>query len=191
MLDHANVTQAVFRALALDQSAYAKSPAAFGPGRRQNEDAMQRLLEYRLYEDLRRGWRIIQPNLEQCGLLTIQYDSLSEVCREPSVWAGHPVLAQASPATRERALYAFLDYLRREMAIDATILDPNEHGELRRRVEQSLKEPWAFDKDDRLRDSLIFVLPASAPESDRERSTAPTSRIARYLRRNMGASGKP
>jgi len=52
---------------------------------------------------------------------------------------------------RERALYAFLDYLRREMAIDATILDPNEHGELRRRVEQSLKEPWAFDKDDRSR----------------------------------------
>ena len=85
-------------------------------------------------------------------------------------------------------MYAFLDYLRREMAIDATILDP---GELRLRVEQSLKEPWAFDKDDRLRDSLIFVLPASAPESDRERSTAPTSRIARYLRRNMGASGKP
>jgi hypothetical protein len=50
-------------------------------------------------------------------------------------------------------------------------------------VEQSLKEPWAFDKDDRLRDSLIFMLPGSGPESDRERSTAPTSRIARYLRR--------
>ncbi len=36
----------------------------------------EHLVEYRLYEDLRRGWRIVQPNLEQCGLLEIQYDSL-------------------------------------------------------------------------------------------------------------------
>jgi len=181
-LDHANITQAVFRALALEPAAYAKAPAAFGPGKRQNEEAMQRLLEYRLYEDLRRGWRVIQPNLEQCGLLSIEYDGLGEVCREPAVWEQHPLLKQASAEVRERVVGVFLDYLRREMAIDARVLDPEEHGELRRRVEQSLKEPWSMDKDDRLRDSSIFVLGAG-PESDRERSTAPTSRIVRYLRR--------
>ncbi|HEV2492306.1 MAG TPA: DEAD/DEAH box helicase [Terriglobia bacterium] len=182
VLDHANITQAVFQTLALDQKAYAKAPAAFGPGKRQNEEAMQRLLEYRLYEDLRRGWRVIQPNLEQCGLLTIEYDGLREVCGEPAAWEQHPILKQASPELRERVVGTFLDYLRREMAIDATVLEPEGHGELRRRVEQSLKDPWALDKDDRLRDSSIFVL-GSGPESDRERSTASTSRIVRYLRR--------
>ncbi len=38
------------------------------------------MLGYRLYRDLRRGWRITSPNLEQCGLLEIGYQSLDEVC---------------------------------------------------------------------------------------------------------------
>ena len=35
----------------------------------------------------------------------------------------HPLLSQAEPATRERVVRAFLDFLRKEMAIDAKVLD--------------------------------------------------------------------
>src|SRR5262249_18296025 len=56
-LEHYNITQAVFKAIGLEQTQYAKEPAAWGPGKSRNEEAFQRLLEYRLYEDLRRGWR--------------------------------------------------------------------------------------------------------------------------------------
>jgi hypothetical protein len=58
--------------------------------------------EYRLYEDLRRGWRIVQPNLEQCGLLIIEYDGLREACADNALWQKHrhPVLLQASPEER-------------------------------------------------------------------------------------------
>src|SRR5437870_8756016 len=118
-LEHFNVTQSVFKAMGLEQKLYAKEPAQYGPGKTRNEESFQRLLEYRLYEDLRRGWRVAQPNLEQCGLLTIEYDGLSEVCREPAAWEQHPILKQADPETRERVVGTFLDYLRREMAIDA------------------------------------------------------------------------
>ena len=31
------------------------------------------ITEYRLYEDLRRGWRVVQPNLEHVGLLRVGY----------------------------------------------------------------------------------------------------------------------
>lgn len=34
------------------------------------------LTEYRLYEDLRRGWRVVQPNLEHVGLLRVGYRGL-------------------------------------------------------------------------------------------------------------------
>jgi len=34
--------------------------------------AFRDVLCYRLYRDLKRGWRIIAPNLEQCGLLEIR-----------------------------------------------------------------------------------------------------------------------
>ncbi len=39
-------------------------------------------VEYCIYADLRRGWRLVQPNLEQCGLLKIEYPALEDVCRD-------------------------------------------------------------------------------------------------------------
>jgi ATP-dependent helicase YprA (DUF1998 family) len=182
-LDHANITKALFQALALDQKAYAKEPAQWGPGKTRNEEAMQRLLEYRVYEDLRRGWRIVQPNLEQCGLVRIEYPGLTEMCGPEEPWRDHSVLRQATPETRETAVRAFLDHLRHEIAIDARVLNPEEHWELRKRVEQVLRDPWAFDEYDKLLASSMFLLPGSGPTVEgRERSLSGQSRIARYMR---------
>lgn len=182
-LDHATVAQAVFHALGLKQEAYASVPSEYDPGKERNETAMLRLLEYRIYEDLRRGWRIVQPNLEQCGLLRIEYPGLSYLCQKESLWEAHPVLKGAGPEKRERAIRAFLDHLRREMAIDARVLDPNEEWELRQRVQQNLREPWAFDRDDQIRHSTQFVLPTGKGGRDeRARSLAANSKVARYLR---------
>ena len=182
-LDHAQLTPASFKALNVRQEAYAKAPSDVDPGKRTNENAMMRLLEYRLYEDLRRGWRVIQPNLEQCGLLTIEYPGLEALCANESVWAGHAVLGGASPPVRFKAVHTFLDHLRKEMAVDARVLDPNEAWELKQRVRQSLRDPWAFDDDDVIRESTMFVLPGSpGREHYRDRSMGEISLLARYLR---------
>jgi hypothetical protein len=182
-LDHANITPAVFAALRLKQETYAKAPSDSDPGKSRNEKAMMRLLEYRLYEDLRRGWRVIQPNLEQCGLLQIEYPGLKELCENEELWTGHPVLQEASPERRYDAIHAFLDHLRREMAIDVSVLDPAEEWDLRQRVQQNLRDPWAFDNDDIIRQSSLFVLPKGAgAETIRDRSLAEQSKLARYLR---------
>lgn len=182
-LDHANITPAVFQALGLKQESYAKEPADSDPGRSRNEKAMMRLLEYRLYEDLRRGWRIIQPNLEQCGLLEIEYPGLHELCADETRWDVHPILKQASPQCRSKAIHAFLDHLRREMAIDVAVLDPAEEWDLRQRVQQNLRDPWAFDNDDVIRQSSLFVLPgATGAEGMRDRSLAEQSKLAKFLR---------
>lgn len=183
VLEHFNITQAVFRALGLDQKLYAKEPAQYGPGKGRNEESFQRLLEYRLYEDLRRGWRVAQPNLEQCGLLIIDYPGLREMCEASEPWSQHPLLLQTTPAIRERIVRAFLDFLRKEMAIDAKVLDGEEQKELRRRLEQNLRDPWALDDYDHLLESAIFLLPGSRPNSGRERSLDPArSKLGKYLR---------
>jgi ATP-dependent helicase YprA (DUF1998 family) len=182
-LDHANITRVVFQGLRLDQNAYAKEPAQWGPGKARNDEAMQHLLEYRLYEDLRRGWRIVQPNVEQCGLLRIEYPGLAEMCVAEDPWKGHPILQQALPETREKVVRAFLDHLRHEIAIDARVLNPEEHWELRKRVEQVLRDPWAFDEFDKLLASSLFLIPGSGPTVEgRERSLSGRSRITRYMR---------
>lgn len=182
-LDHATVANAVFHALDLKQEAYAIAASEFDPGKERNETAMLRLLEYRLYEDLRRGWRIVQPNLEQCGLLKIEYPGLKELCQNESLWETHPVLKAAGPERRERAIRTFLDHLRREMGIDARVLDPNEEWELRQRVQQNLREPWAFDRDDQIRHSTQFLLPnGNGGRDERARSLSANSKVARFMR---------
>ena len=55
---------------------FAADPEVRGPARQSTEDAMRRVLEYFLYRDLERGWRVTAPNLEDCGLLRFEYEGL-------------------------------------------------------------------------------------------------------------------
>lgn len=107
------------------------------------------MLEYRLYRDLRRGWRITAPNLEQCGLLEIRYLSLDEVCQAEDVWQPcHPALVTASPQTRMRVACVLLDYMRRELAIKVDALTPHYQERVQRQSSQSLIDPWALDENE-------------------------------------------
>ena len=82
------------------------------------------MLGYYLYRDLRRGWRITSPNLEQCGLLDIGYLSLGEFCTTHDEWKDtHPILARASTAERELVCRVLLDFMRRELAIGLVSLE--------------------------------------------------------------------
>ena len=65
--------------------------------------ALRDVLGYRLYRDLERGWRVTAPNLEQCGLLEIHYESLDELASPTrSGSRRHPALANATPEQRAR-----------------------------------------------------------------------------------------
>lgn len=100
--NHSNVAEKVMEALDLDQEEYAREVGIHGPLPSRNKAALREYLEYRIFEDLKRGWRIIQPNLEQCGLLRIDYEGLADLCSDPDPWKGHPLLKDATPDVRER-----------------------------------------------------------------------------------------
>lgn len=150
-LTHSQLVSEVVRQMDLPQSSYAIEVAEHGAGKRSNETNFQKLVEYRLYEDLRRGWRIVQPNLEQCGLLAIEYEELAETCADTQRWQQypHPILLQATPQERYRAAKTLLDLLRKELAIDAALLQPEGIDQLKRDVIQSLKDPWTFETNER------------------------------------------
>ena len=84
---------------------------------------MTDLLEYRTLEDLSRGWRITQPNLEQTGLLRVEYEGLSDLASDDARWIGLPAIPNASPDRRMAILRAILDHLRMQLAIDAEGVD--------------------------------------------------------------------
>jgi hypothetical protein len=141
LLTHASLAQAVFTEMNLDEQEYAREAAPFDTSKR-NERVFRNLLEYRLYEDLRRGWRLLQPNLEQCGLLEIKYEGLPEACNNDALWQAfsHPILIQASPQERFIAIKELLDLLRRELAIDADLLDAERVDRLYKEVTQSISD---------------------------------------------------
>jgi superfamily II DNA/RNA helicase len=182
-LTHSELVSEVVKYMGLSQTDYAKQPAEFGRGKQRNEEAFRKLIEYRLYEDLRRGWRIVQPNLEQCGLLAIEYDGLQAECANEALWQKHrhPILLQATPQERFIAAVALLNHLRRELAVDAKLLQPEQHEQLKSEIFQAIKEPWGFDENEQLHKATWASTSSGSNEKAKVKLT-PRSKIGRFLR---------
>ncbi|WP_198013611.1 DEAD/DEAH box helicase [Crinalium epipsammum] len=184
-LTHSELASAVIEHMGLSQDDYAKQPADYGIGKRRNEEAFLKLIEYRLYEDLRRGWRIVQPNLEQCGLLTIEYPELKEACNDIRLWNKypHPVLLKATPEQRYIVAKALLDQLRKELVIDAALLQLNKVEQLKRDVEQAIKEPWKFDEYELLHEATWATTVSGDSKKGRAKlKLTAKGKIGRFLR---------
>lgn len=161
-LTDSDLAQEVFKALGfdVDGSDYLANAEAKGPGRKKAEEAARNLLSYRLYFDLRRGWRFNNPNLEQLGLLEIEYEGLAELCNDQSQWEGlpFPELRAVSPASRFRVLKAVLDTMRRGLCIKSRFLDQFHQEQFKSQSFQYLKEPWAFSEEEHLQSSCTLIL---------------------------------
>ena len=203
-LRHDELTQKVFEALNFDFREFAQKPDAKFADRTHTIRAFQNLLGYLLYRDLRRGWRIVAPNLEQCGLLLIGYESLPELCAAHEEWQTvevnqrpvpiHAALRAATPAIRERIARALLDYLRRELALKADYLDPAFQERIRHQSNQYLVPPWAIDEDEIRLDVAAYAFPrAERPGRDSRDHVfiSPRGAFASYLCRRGVLSHLP
>jgi len=186
-LRHDELVQRVFDALGLPFDQYASDPTMDRFAARQETDrALRSVLAYRLYRDLERGWRITSPNLEQCGLLRIDYVALDEVCRAEDLWQNaHPALASASPDDRERIACVLLDLMRRELAIKVDCLDEREQERIRQQSSQRLRLPWALDEEERLEQARVLYPRARGGGSERwgDVYLSPRGGFAQFLKR--------
>lgn len=190
-LTDSNLSQAVFNALGFDKDAtdYLENPTAKGPGRKRAEEAARNVLAYRLYFDLRRGWRFNNPNLEQLGLLDIDYEGLDELCHDESVWSGLPCieLAKVKPHYRLKALRAILDTMRRGLCIKSRFLDAIHQEQIRSQSFQYLKEPWGFSEEELMQPSCHLML-GGKPKHQRANfnlvSASSRSALAQLLKRS-------
>jgi superfamily II DNA/RNA helicase len=153
-----------FDALSLKSEDFMREPIPEGgPGWRQARDALIEVLEYRAVADLARAWRVIQPDLEQCGLVSIEYEGLPELIAD-SYWTHAPVMAAATPSAREFVLRAVLNYLRRNLILNTTILGDDHRKKIERNSQQWLCEPWALEEADLYRGDALAYLPGIEPE---------------------------
>ena len=177
---------AIFTAMNLTPQDFLRQPVDSGPGYDQGKLTMMDLLQYRALEDLTRGWRVAQPNLEQVGLLKIKYHGLLELAKNDALWQGLPAIGQATPEKREEVLGNFLDELRVNLAIEADALKDVHTRRLVDRTPQWLRDPWALQKNDRLRTQGIMLLPDAVEDMYEKkagiRQLGYRSAVGRYLR---------
>jgi superfamily II DNA/RNA helicase/very-short-patch-repair endonuclease len=137
-----------------DYSGLDEELANLAPGRSARQ-AMTRLIRHKLVVDLAGGYRITQPNLENAGLLRIDYEDLPEIASLESLWSKDAPsgswLVSASAAEREKIARTLLGYLRRNMIIAHESVSSEGHDALKNDVTQHLCEPWNLGVDETVR----------------------------------------
>jgi len=163
---------------------YAQQPEAQYNVKKNTERAMRDVLTYRVFLDMKRGWRLSMPNLEQCGLLNVEYESLDDICMNDADWQGtHRTLASASGPVRFAVARTLLNYMRRELAIQVDCLSEQWQDAMKRDSGNLLAEGWRIDPDEELDTSRVaYPRPRN---DDRSNGVFLSARgaVGRYLRR--------
>ena len=148
-ITHEELASRVTAALNLDLADYAGT-ADLPPALARNaEKTLRDVVAFRLYLDLERGWRVTMPNLEQTGLLVIDYADLDWLAGQQDRWsATHPALREAEPDQRKEIMRVLLDEMRRGLAIDVQYFR-EDFDTLQRASEERLVDPWVLSASDR------------------------------------------
>lgn len=166
-LTHGDLSRAVFNAMQLQFAAYAADPDVRGQAKTDTDDALRRVISYYIYRDLKRGWRVTAPNLEDCGLLVFDYAGLrgeEGLLGEAALWeAGFsvrgdrkteeyieaPISLRACPHDlREQLVCTLLDVLRRSLAVKIDVLESQKQLDLVEHTKSRLLDNTAWYLED-------------------------------------------
>ena len=185
-LTHETVAQAVTAALGLQPADFAASPEARFSAKETAAKALRQVVEYRLYVDLKRGWRVTMPNLEQTGLLKVDYMDIVDIAAADDLWKSAPVeIRDADPKLRAELLRVMLDEMRRVLAIDVECLTQPGFERVERDSQQHLREPWALGGFERMEQvGIAYPQPGARGGPRLILNLTGRSAFGRYLRRN-------
>lgn len=158
------LSDAVFKALGFDRLdettlvEYLRTPKLMGLARQEAQRTLRYIIGYRLLRDLRRGWRFNNPNLDQLGLLSINYRSLEDFCTDSAAFEKNGTLAKLNSASRAKLCQLVFDTMRRGLCLETRYLDPVEQEKARTSAFAYLNERWAFAPDEQLETAKYLIL---------------------------------
>ncbi|WP_030674142.1 protein kinase domain-containing protein [Streptomyces cellulosae] len=184
-LRHDDLAEAVTEVMGLASREYAAGADLPPSMERRAAKTFRDVVGYRLYRDLERGWRITMPNLEQTGLLRIDYEDLGWIATRQDRWqSAHAVLRDADPALREEITRTLLDFMRRALAIDVQYFR-DDFDTLQRASEERLTGPWVLGDSDQPTVGTAYPY-GSRPGMERSALfLSARGKFGKYLRRNM------
>jgi len=211
-LSHGDLSRSVFEAMQLRFDEYAADPEVRGPARNATNDALRRVIDYYLYRDLQRGWRVTAPNLEDCGLLTFDYEGLKgedSLLGEAMLWeSGFTVsvdrenkefietpapLRDCPPEVREELLCTLLEILRRSLAVKVDVLDSQKQLDLVEQTKPRLLEGTVWYLED-VRELVKSEVAYPRPKRQQDRTgffVSSYGGYGRYLKRSLATYVPP
>ncbi|WP_234532925.1 protein kinase domain-containing protein [Streptomyces shenzhenensis] len=183
-LHHEELASAVTNALAIAPADYTGESELPPSLARNAARTLRDVIAFRLYLDLERGWRITMPNLEQTGLLEIDYEDLGWVAAKQDRWEGtHQALRDADPALRAEVMKALLDEMRRSLAIDVSYFRDDAFDSLQRASEERLVDPWVLSSADKPRVGTAYPHPSRRGTDRSSLFLSARGRFGKFLRR--------
>lgn len=187
------IGQAVSRALGFDRAElrdeWLLNPELSGVQFLNAQRTLREMLGYRVWVDQRRGWRYTNPNLEQLGLLSVEYEGLAEFVADDSKFTGtHDLLVDVRPETRLDVFRELFDAMRQGLAVTTDVLAAPEAEALKTRSRDLLRAPWGFGREERPRTSRYLMPQApnrrdnSLGDEDLIIRAGPQSALGRTLR---------
>jgi len=159
--------------------------------RRNYEQCFQDYLLYRAVADLRRSWRVVLPNLEQCALLSIEYADIDDITAAHDFWKGAPLLGDLNPSDRKEFLCTILDFFRLEYAIHSeNYLTQSRIKENEKQFREKLRPPWTLDRNEELREPYyIRYEPLNRTSGLYSKSMGPSSSLGKYIKQYVRQRG--
>lgn len=185
-LNYTDLGNAVFQALGLPLLEFANTNVepAIAALRRRYEEPFRDFLFYRAVADLRRSWRIVLPNLEQCALLDITYRDLPEIAAETAFWGDLDILKDLTSDERAWFIGVVLDYYRMEYAIESrNYLTQDKIRENEKTFREQLKAPWTLDRNEEIRVPFSIRLdPLQRQRDSQTKSMGASSALGKFIK---------
>lgn len=137
---------------------YLRDPGLVGLALQEAQKALRFVLGYRLFFDLRKGWRYNNPNLDQLKLIEVAYQGLDELCADDSAFSTQPLLARLTHAERASLCSMVFGEMVRHLCIESRYLHGGNQEAVQGKVFNYLSERWAFGTDERLVTSRFLLL---------------------------------
>ena len=184
-LSYATLGEAIFHALSVPFTEFGNrnEEPQFASVRSDYERCFQDYLLYRAIADLRRSWRIVLPNLEQCGLLSITYADLDRRAADPA-WNSFPLIGNLDVEERKDFIATILDFFRLEYAIHSeNYLTQSKIKENEKQFREMLRAPWTLDRNEELREPFFIRYdPLHKSAKFSSKSMGPASALGKFIK---------
>jgi len=208
-LSHEQFGDALRRSLGFDPEQTARrdewmldpDPASFA-ALADAKKTINRVLAHRLWNDLRRGWRFTNPNLDQLGLIKVDYPGIAMLAQDAKACSGADrsglsdeqrigfnILAKVDAETRQRMFRDLFETMRRGLAVAVDALDEIELRQAAEKSRQILKDPWAINREEENGDlefQAALVVGAQGSKFDRIVRVSGRSGLARNFAKACG-----